>query len=160
MGLTTASSAATCPESIRVAENRLGISPSLTRFGIPLGAVFHKPNMPQMMMTMCLYFAADSGLQIGPAWLVKALLLNVFLAAAAPPVSGGAASVISLLLTQLSLPLSSVPVFLAFDALVDFLDTGANVSLTLMQMLEEADRFGLVDTGVLLGGEASGEADG
>jgi len=145
IALTTASSAAAFSTNVRDVEKQFGVDKRLAEFGISLGQVLFKPSIIAILICMELSFAQMYGIAITPSFIVIALITNLLLAFAAPPVPGGGMMCYTIALTQLGIPLEAMGIALALDALVDFPATAYEVSSWQLNMINVAGSLDMLD---------------
>ena len=74
-----------------------------------------------------------------------ALITNLLLSFASPPVPGGSVMGYTIAFSQLGIPLDAIGVILAIDAVIDFPATACNVSGWQLTMTEVADSLDMLD---------------
>ena len=74
-----------------------------------------------------------------------ALITNLLLSFAIPPVPGGSVMGYTIAFSQLGIPLDAIGVILAIDAVIDFPATACNVSGWQLTMTEVADSLDMLD---------------
>ena len=143
--LTTASSAAAFGTNTRDADRKLGIDRKLVEFGIPIGQVLFMPGFVALLFVMEAGFAESCGIPLTLPWVVTALITNLLLSFAIPPVPGGAMMGFTIAFTQLGIPMEVMGVALAINAITDFPATACNVSGWQLTMIDVADSLGMLD---------------
>ena len=149
IALTTASSAASFSRNIKDSVAKLGIDKKLVEFAIPLGQVLFMPGVVTMFFGMEIGFAESCGIAITIPWLAIALITNILLAFAVPPVSGGMVMGFTIAFTQLGIPMEVLGVALAVDAILDFPCTACDISSWQLTMIDVADSLNMLDQEVL-----------
>ena len=145
IALTTASSAAAFATNTRDSNRKLGIDKQLVNFGIPIGQVLFKPGFYTMLFGMSIGFAESYGMSITLPWLVIAFITNLLVSFALPPVPGGAIMGLTIVFTQLGIPMEVMGVAIAVNAIVDFPATACGVSAWQLTMVELADSLDMLD---------------
>ena len=143
--LTTASSAAAFSTNIRDTKKKLGVQGTLADFGIPFGQVLFDPAGLAILTGIELVMAELHGIPITPSFLVVALVTNLFISIASPPVPGGCMMCYTIAFAQLGIPLEALGVVLVADLLLDFPATACNVSNWQLAMIEVADSLDMLD---------------
>ena len=149
IALTTASSAASFSQNTKDSIAKLGIDKKLVEFAIPLGQVLFMPGVVTMFFGIEIGFAESCGMTITVPWLVIALITNILLAFAVPPVSGGMVMGFTIAFTQLGIPMEVLGVALAVDAILDFPCTACDISGWQLTMIDVADSLDMLDQEVL-----------
>jgi len=144
VALTTASSSAAFESTIESC-NKLGISRSLSGFGVPLGIVTIRPGVSIGFALCSLYIAAESGMEVSIAWLITCLICCTCIAIAAPPIPGGLAIAMNMLFTQLGIPMEYVSLGLALFTILDFYMTGHLMYNIPIAISSVANRYDLIE---------------
>ena len=149
IALTTASSVAAFANNTNDATKKLGINKKLTEFAIPLGQVLFMPDILITLFGMEVTFAESCGITITVPWLIIAAITNLLVAFAVPPVPGGMVMALTVVFTQLGIPMEMMAIALAFNTITDFPGTGINVSGWQLTLIDVADSLGMLDKEVL-----------
>jgi Na+/H+-dicarboxylate symporter len=125
--LTTASSNATIPVTMRTLTDKLGVSRSVAGFGVPLGATMNMGGV-SIYITIAIFFVANAfGMPISNDQ-IPALLFSVFLlSVGAGGVPGGGMVMIGVLIYQMGLPVEAFAIVAALDRIIDMVLTSCNV---------------------------------
>lgn len=132
MAFSTASSAATLPVSIKVSQEKGGVSKETAGFVLPLGATVSMDGTAAYLTIAVLYIAnlagvpLDFGQQIMLGFTVVALSVGV---AALPSAS---LVMMVVILNQLGLPVEYIAVIVAVDRILDMARTSLNVTSDLV----------------------------
>ena len=145
IALTTASSAAAFSTNVRDANKKLGIDKKLVEFATPIGQVLFMPGYVAMLFCMEMGFAESYGVPITLPWIFIALITNLLLSFAVPPVPGGAMMGFTIAFTQLGIPMEVMGIALAVNAIVDFPCTACNVSGWQLTLIDVADSLNMLD---------------
>ena len=143
--LTTASSAAAFSTNVRDANKKLGIDKKLVDFATPIGQVLFMPGYVAMLFCMEAGFAESCGVPITLPWVLIALITNLLLSFAVPPVPGGAMMGFTIAFTQLGVPMEVMGIALAINAITDFPATACNVSGWQLTIIDVADSLHMLD---------------
>lgn len=149
VALSTASSAASFNSHLRTCEDEFGIDPSLTKFGIPLGMVMHKPITAVYNLMVVFFFAERFGTACSITWIGVAVFVCAIVSIAIPPIPGGGAMAYSILFLQLGIPMEATAIALAIDVITDFFITACEMLALPMSLLQVASRLGMVDKDML-----------
>ncbi|MCG9737977.1 dicarboxylate/amino acid:cation symporter [Shewanella insulae] len=125
--LSTASSNATIPVTMRTLTEKLGVKRAVAGFGVPLGATMNMGGV-SIYITVAIFFVANSfGAPIAMEQL-PALLFSIFLlSVGAGGVPGGGMVMIGVLIHQMGLPVEAFVIVAALDRLIDMVLTSCNV---------------------------------
>lgn len=149
VAFSTASSAASFEPLVTACKDKIGVSESITKFGIPLGIVVSKVIVSLEYVLAALYITNIEGIEISIGWLIILAVVSAITAIATPPIPGGSSIAFTLLFSQLGLPLENLGVILGLDMIVDFFTTGCNVYCIPLALSTVANRFGLINREIL-----------
>lgn len=124
----TSSSSATLPTSIRVARERLGVSPSTAGFVLPLGATMNMSGTALYEGCVVLFVAQVFGAGMPLAQQLVLVLLAVLSAVAVAGIPGGSLPLIVGLLVNFGLPPEGIALVIGVDRILDMARTALNVS--------------------------------
>lgn len=156
VALSTDSSAAALGINLETCERRLGISPRLTGFGVPLGQVVYKVGAGVGFFVLALGLAEFYGVAMPLSWVVTGVLVSGLLAMAAPPVPGGSLTCYTVLLTQLGIPEEAIGLAIAGNVILGFFMTACGVSCLQSELVLVANKLGMLDRDCLARREAKG----
>lgn len=145
VALSTDSSAASLGINLETCEWKLGISPRLTGFAVPLGQVIYKVGAGVGFFVLALGLAEFYGVAMPLSWVVTGVLVSGLLAMAAPPVPGGSLTCYTVLLTQLGIPEEAIGLAVAGNVILDFFMTACGVSCLQVELLLAANKLGMLD---------------
>lgn len=145
IALTTASSAAAFSTCVKDAEEKLGISPRLVSFAVPMGQILFMPGFVATMASIEFAMARHYGIAITLDWVVIGIVVNVVLSIAAPPVPGGAMTCYSIAFLQLGIPPEAIGLALTMDVILDFVCTAVNFSGMQISLVGIADSLHMLD---------------
>lgn len=125
--LSTASSNATIPVTMRTLTDKLGVNRAVAGFGVPLGATMNMGGVA-IYITIAIFFVANAfGMPITTEQL-PSLLFSVFLlSVGAGGVPGGGMVMIGVLIHQMGLPIEAFAIVAALDRIIDMVLTSCNV---------------------------------
>lgn len=124
----TASSNATIPVTLKVVEERLGVTNSVASFTVPLGATINMDGtaIMQGVATVFIAQAYTMGLDISDYLMVVLTATLASIGTAGVP--GVGLITLSMVLTQVGLPVEGVGLILGIDRLLDMVRTAVNVT--------------------------------
>lgn len=126
VAVTTTSSAATLPISIKVAREKLGIPENIYGFTLPLGNTCGM-NGFSIFIGLCCVFASNLyGVRISMGSMVQYVFLGIVLSVGAAGVKGAGIVMSTVLLETMGMPLSLIPVLAAIWPTIDPAHTTLN----------------------------------
>ena len=128
VAFSTASSGATLPVSLDIAENRLGISKDIAAFTIPLGATINMDGTAIMQGVATLFVAQVYGIEMTLGMMLTVVLTATLASIGTAGVPGAGAIMLTLVLQSVGLPLEGIGLIMGVDRLVDMARTAINVT--------------------------------
>jgi Na+/H+-dicarboxylate symporter len=128
MGFSTASSNATMPVTMEVAEEKIGIHNSVASFTIPLGATINMDGTAIMQGVATVFIAQIYGIDIGLLGYLTVILTATLASIGTAGVPGVGLITLSMVLQQAGLPVEGVAIILGVDRLLDMIRTAINVT--------------------------------
>lgn len=141
----TSSSNATLPITMRVVEQRLGVSNRVASFTIPLGATVNMNGTAIMQGIACVFIAQLYGIDLTLEQLITVVGMATVAAIGAAGVPSAGIVMLAAVLTQVGLPVDGVALILAVDRLLDMTRTVVNVSGDAAVTMIVAKREGELD---------------
>jgi DAACS family dicarboxylate/amino acid:cation (Na+ or H+) symporter len=123
----TSSSNATLPTSLRVAQQDLGIRPTVAGFVLPLGATMNMNGTALFEGALVLFIAQIFGIEMPLTKQILVVLLCVFSAIGAAGVPGGSLPLVMIVMAQVGVPPDGIAIVLGVDRLLDMGRTVINV---------------------------------
>lgn len=117
----------TMPQIFSTCNNKLGISSKIYSFSLPLGAYINMDGNCVYFTICALFLARLSGITLSPLQTVVLLITVVVLSFGSPGMTGGGIVCLTVILTQLGVPLSAVTVIVSIDALMSQLRRMSNI---------------------------------
>jgi DAACS family dicarboxylate/amino acid:cation (Na+ or H+) symporter len=138
----TSSSNATLPVSIKVAEQRLGVSREITRFVLTAGASANQNGTALYEGITVLFLAQVFGVELTLAQQATVLLMCVMAGIGTAGVPGGSLPLVGAVLATLGIPAEGIAVILGVDRLLDMCRTVVNVTgdLAVAVCVDRAER--------------------
>jgi len=124
----TASSNATLPVTMRTVEKRLGVDNSVASFSVPLGATLNMDGTAIMQGVATVFIAQAYGIALSPADLLTVIATATLASIGTAGVPGVGLVMLSLVLTQVGLPVEGIALIIGVDRLLDMLRTAVNVT--------------------------------
>jgi Na+/H+-dicarboxylate symporter len=132
VGFSTASSSATLPVAIRVAEQNLGIKPAVSSTVLPLGASIGMDGTAMYVAMLTLFAAQAFGVQLTLADYAVVMVITPLIAMGAGPVPSGSLFVLAAVLGAIGIGPEQtallVGFILPFDRILDMIRTVPNVT--------------------------------
>ena len=145
IGLTTASSSAAFATNLETCEKKLGVSPVLVNFAVPLGQVLYMPGVVAAFSGICLCMAENWGVAITPAWLMTMVIVVGLLSMAMPPIPGGALTCFAVMFAQLGIPDGALALAVAISSVADFIITACDLTCLQVEVTTVAGKLGMLD---------------
>ncbi|MBT1444256.1 dicarboxylate/amino acid:cation symporter [Shewanella sp. JM162201] len=125
--LSTASSNATIPVTMRTLTEKLKVNRAVAGFGVPLGATMNMGGV-SIYITIAIFFVANAfGMPITLEQLPSLIFSIFLLSVGAGGVPGGGMVMIGVLIHQMGLPVEAFALVAALDRLIDMVLTSCNV---------------------------------
>lgn len=112
------SSNASIPIKMEACEKKLGISNRVFSLSIPLGATLNKDGTCIHLVIFALALAKIYGVPIGGGMLLSVIVSIVMLAMGAPGMPGAGLICLSVLLTQMNVPVEAIALVMGIDPLI------------------------------------------
>lgn len=149
VGFSTSSSSATLPVAIRVAEDNLGIKPTISSTVLPLGATIGMDGTAMYIALLAMFSAQAFGVDL--SWTDYAIIAGVttIVAMGVAPVPSGSLFVFAAVLAAIGIPAEQaalvVGLILPFDRPLDMMRTVPNVTCDLAVATVVARSEGEID---------------
>jgi Na+/H+-dicarboxylate symporter len=127
LAFSTSSSAAVMPLSIKTAEDKLGVRPSVSQFVIPLGATINMNGTALYQGVAAIFLAQIFGVDIGAGGMVLIVLTAVGASIGAPATPGVGIVILSMVLASVGIPASGIALIMGVDRILDMSRTAINV---------------------------------
>lgn len=126
--MTTSSSAATIPISMRVAKDNLGAPRKIFSFTIPFGATANMDGFAVALGVISIFAADAFGMPITVGLVAQIILLGLALSLGAAGVRGAGIVMSAVLFEALGMPLDLIPLLAAIWPVIDVAHTGLNIT--------------------------------
>ncbi len=126
LAFSTASSAATLPVSLEVAQ-RAGVAPRVARFVLPLGATINMDGTALYEAVAAVFIANAYGVSLGFSQLLLIFLTATLASIGAAAVPSAGLVMMTLVLSSVGLPLEGIALIVSVDRFLDMLRTAVNV---------------------------------
>jgi Na+/H+-dicarboxylate symporter len=128
LAFSTASSAVVMPISMKVADEKLGVSSKISDFVIPVGASINMDGTALFQCVTALFMAQVYGIDLS---LLNLLLITVTVVAASigtPAIPGGGVIILASVLQSIGIPIDGLVVIIGIDRILGMFRTAVNVS--------------------------------
>jgi len=124
----TASSNATIPVTMRTVTERFGVNNSVASFTVPFGATINMDGTAIMQGVATVFIANVYGVELGITGYLTVILMSVLASIGTAGVPGVGLIMLSMVFTQVGLPVEGIGLVLGVDRLMDMIRTAVNVS--------------------------------
>lgn len=128
LAFSTSSSAAVMPLSIRTAQEKLGVRPSIAQFVIPLGATINMNGTALYQSVATVFLAQIYGVELGMAGMALVVAMAVGASIGSPATPGVGIVILSMVLTSVGIPASGIALIIGVDRILDMCRTSINVT--------------------------------
>ncbi len=127
LAFSTASSAATLPVSMQVAEERGNVRKETAGFVLPLGATINMDGTALYESVAAVFIANVYGVDLGISQMVMIFLTATLASIGAAAIPGAGLVMLTLVLSSVGVPLEGIGLIIAVDRFLDMLRTAVNV---------------------------------
>jgi len=127
LAFSTSSSAAVMPLSIKTAEEKLGIHPSVSKFVIPLGATINMNGTALYQGVATMFLAQVFGVDLGVSALLLVVVTAVGASIGSPGTPGVGIVILAMILETAGIPTAGIVLILGVDRILDMCRTAVNV---------------------------------
>lgn len=128
LAFSTSSSAAVMPLSIKTAEDKLGIRPSIAQFVIPIGATINMNGTALYQGVATIFLAQVFGIDINAGGLVLLVVVAVGASIGSPATPGVGIVILAMVLSTVGIPPSGIALLMGVDRILDMSRTAVNVA--------------------------------
>ncbi len=148
------SSSAAMPTNLRICTDKLGISPKVAAFSIPLGATINMDGFCIYLSVICLFLAKAYGVSVSASDLVSMIVTIILLSLGAPGVPGAGLICVGIVLKSIHVPLEALGLIIAVTPILDMFITMSNATGDMTAALIVAKSEALLDIDVYNKGDA------
>jgi Na+/H+-dicarboxylate symporter len=127
LAFSTSSSAAVMPLSIRTAEEKLRVRPSISQFIVPLGATINMDGTALYQGVAAVFLAQVFGIDIGVGGLLLIIVTAVGASIGTPATPGVGIVILATVLTAVGIPPAGIALIIGVDRVLDMSRTTLNV---------------------------------
>ncbi|MBW0147089.1 dicarboxylate/amino acid:cation symporter [Marinobacter arenosus] len=128
LAFSTSSSAAVMPLSIRTAEDKLGVRPSVSQFVIPLGATINMNGTALYQAVATVFLAQVYGVDLGMGSMALVVAMAVGASIGSPATPGVGIVILAMVLQTVGVPPSGIALIMGVDRILDMCRTAINVT--------------------------------
>ena len=125
---TLSSSNAAMPLNMQICTDKLGISPKVCNFSIPLGATINMDGVSAHLALVTLFLAKMYGVTIPDSVFVSIIVSIIMLSLGTPGVPGASLVCLGVLLGTVGVPIEAIGLIMGVDSLLDMLRTVSNTT--------------------------------
>ena len=118
-------------------------------FAYPLGTVMYMPASIIYLTVIVCTLASIYHVEVNLSWMVTAVFSVTMLVIAMPPIPGAGMLVYTILFARLGIPAEALVLATAMDVIIDYVDTGFNVMLLMLQVACTGKALGTMDREML-----------
>lgn len=128
LAFTTSSSAATLPVTMETVEQKLGVSPEVSSFVLPVGVTINMDGTSCYQSIAILFIAQVLGIDLSFSQLLTIVAMTVLSSIGTPGIPGGSYVILTMVLTSVGIPAEGLALILGIDRPLDMLRTAVNVT--------------------------------
>lgn len=128
LAFSTSSSAAVMPLSIKTAEEKLHVRPSISQFVIPLGATINMNGTALYQAIAAVFLAQVFNIDIGISGMALVVVMAVGASIGSPATPGVGIVILSLTLSTIGVPAAGIALIMGVDRILDMSRTAINVT--------------------------------
>ena len=113
---------------MQICTEKLGISPKVCNFSIPLGATINMDGVSIHLAIVSMFLAKVYGVEVPAASLFSICITIVILSLGTPGIPGASLVCTGILLQQIGVPLEAIGLIIGVDALLDMFRTLSNTT--------------------------------
>lgn len=128
LAFSTSSSAAVMPLSIKTAEDKLGVRPSVSQFVIPLGATINMNGTALYQAVATIFLAQVYGIDLSTGSMALVVAMAVGASIGSPATPGVGIVILAMVLQTVGIPPSGIALIMGVDRILDMCRTAINVT--------------------------------
>ena len=147
--ITFCSTSAVMPQTLDTCTKRLGISPKISSFSMPLGSTINMDGACVYLTLSTLFLAAVYHVPVSVDMLLKLAVTIAILSMGAPPIAGAGFICLSILVLQIGVPIEGLGVLMGIDQIMSMLRTLINGTGDFVGTASVASTEKLIDYDIL-----------
>lgn len=138
LAFSTSSSASVMPLSMKTAEEKLGVSPAISKFVVPLGATINMDGTALYQGVATVFLAQVYGMDLGILALILVMVTSVGASIGTPGTPGVGIVILVSVLASVGIPSDGIALIIGVDRILDMSRTALNVTgdLTACRVME------------------------
>lgn len=128
IAFSTSSSSATMPVTLRTAEEKVKINPTIARFVVPLGTTINMDGTALYQTIAAVFLAQVFGIDIGLFEMITILITAIAASVGTPGTPGVGIVVLASILTSVGVPAEGIAIIIGVDRILDMCRTTINVT--------------------------------
>ncbi len=145
LAFSTASSSGTLPVSLECAEQNCGVDSEVAAFVLPLGATINMDGTAIMQGTAVVFIAQAYGIDLTMMDYASVILTATLASIGTAGVPGSGVIMLSMVITQIGLPIEAVGIVMGVDRLIDMVRTSINITGDILCSTIVAKSEGMLD---------------
>lgn len=125
---TLCSSSAAMPTNMKTCTEKLGISPKVSNFTIPLGATINMDGTCIYLVVTCLFLARAYGVEVPVSSIFSLAVTIILLSLGVPGIPGIGLVCLATALVEINVPVESIGLVIAIESIVDMFITMSNTT--------------------------------
>ncbi|MDY0089312.1 MAG: dicarboxylate/amino acid:cation symporter [Flavobacteriaceae bacterium] len=127
LAFSVASSAAVMPLTLKTAEEKMGINPSVSRFIIPVGVSLNMDGTAVFQAISTIFLAQVYGLELDTATIMVVIVTTILASIGTPSAPGAGVIVLGSVLGTIGIPVTAIALIIGVDRLLGMFRTSVNV---------------------------------
>jgi Na+/H+-dicarboxylate symporter len=128
LAFSTSSSAAAIPLSLKAAEEKLKVNPSISNFLIPVGATINMDGTALYQVVATVFLAQVFGINLPLSSMILIVAITVGASIGAPAAPGVAIVILATILESVGIPGAGIALILGVDRILDMSRTAINIT--------------------------------
>lgn len=127
LGFSISSSAAVMPLTLKTAEEKMKINPSVSRFVIPIGVSLNMDGTAVFQAIATLFLAQVYGLELDAMSITVVIITTIMASIGTPSAPGAGVIVLGSVLASIGIPVTAIALIIGVDRLLGMFRTAVNV---------------------------------
>lgn len=127
LGFSISSSAAVMPLTLKTAEEKMKINPSVSRFVIPIGVSLNMDGTAVFQAIATLFLAQVYGLELDAMSITVVIVTTIMASIGTPSAPGAGVIVLGSVLSSIGIPIAAIALIIGVDRLLGMFRTAVNV---------------------------------
>lgn len=128
MAISTSSSAATLPTTMKVSNEDLGLPSNITSFTLPMGVTINMDGSSIYLSITVIFIAQVLNIDLSMAQILTVMFISVIASIGTPGIPGGVLVTIVMVLDSINIPVESIALIIALTRPIDMFVTALNVT--------------------------------